>query len=179
MPAQNYVVNSLNYENTTDAKLLILLTNCHERFDSNPSKAKKIITSVNEEFKRRQKIACSVPYLFTIRQVGVLKAFGYEVGDGGVTDDKKRELILDIVVNSEIPPIDQGSPIEFKMLVKSWAEPMTRVRIRRLIKKLEHYVHEYGNYRYNHRARNHWLRDIEYLETQASSDSYNKYSVNH
>ena len=179
MTAHNSVVDSLNYGNKTDAQLLVLLKNCHERFDNNPSKAENIISLVNEEFKRRQKVACSVPYLFTIRQVGVLKAFGYEVGDGGVFDDKKREFILDIVVNSEIPPIDQGSPIEFKRVVKSWAEPKTRVRIRRLINKLEHYVHEYGNYRYNQRARNHWLRDIEYLETKASNDSYNIYSVNH
>jgi uncharacterized protein YutD len=179
MPAQNQVVDCLNYENKTDAQLLVLLKNCHERFDRNPSSAEKIISSVNYEFKRRQKVACSIPYLFTIRQVGVLKAFGYEVGDTGITDDKKRQFILDLVVKSEIPPIDQGSPIEFKRLVKSWADPKTRLRIRRLINKLEHYVHEYGNYKYNQRARNHWLRDIEYLEIQASDDSYNKYSVNH
>jgi hypothetical protein len=179
MPAQNHVVDGLNYQNKTDAELLVLLKNCHERFDRNPSGAEIIISSVNYEFKRRQKVACSIPYLFTIRQVGVLKAFGYEVGDKGITVDKKRQFILDVVVKSEIPPIDQGSPIEFKRLVKSWADPKTRGRIRRLINKLEHYVHEYGNYRYNQRARNHWLRDIEYLETKASNDSYNIYRVNH
>ena len=176
MPAQNHVVDSLNYGNKTDAQLLVLLKNCHERFDRNPSKAEKIISSINIEFKRRQKIACSVPYLFTIRQIGVLKAFGYEVGDGGVTDDKERKFILDVVVNSEIPPIDQGSPTELNRLIKSWGDPQSRLRIRRLINKLEHYVHEYGNYRYNQRARSHWLQDIDYLESKASDDAFNSLS---
>lgn len=176
MPAQNHEVDSLNYKNKTDAQLLVLLKNCHERFDKNPSKAEKIISSVNIEFKRRQKIACSVPYLFTIRQVGVLKAFGYEVGDGDITDEMERKFILDVVVNSKIPPIDQRSPIEFKRLIKSWGDPQSRLRIRRLINKLEHYVHDYGNYKYNKRARSHWLLDIDYLESKASDDAFNNLS---
>jgi len=179
MPAQNHEVDSFNYRNKTDAKLLVLLKNCHERFDTDPSKAEKIISSVNDEFRRRQKLAWSVPYLFTIRQVGVLKAFGYEVGDGGVTDNRKRMSILDVVVNSEIPPIDQGSPAEFKRLIQSWGDPKSRLRIRRLINKLEHYVHDYGSYKNNKRARSHWLQDIDYLESKASDDAFNIYSVSH
>jgi len=179
MPAQNHVVDRINYGNRTDVELLVLLKNCHERFDSNPSRAEEIISLVNKEFKRRQKVACSVPYLFSIRQIGVLKAFGYEVGDGGITDYEKRKFILDVVVNSEIPPIDQGSPGEFKRLIKSWGDPQSRLRIRRLINKLERYVHDYGNYKHNKRARSHWLQDIAYLEANASEDTFNIYGVSH
>jgi hypothetical protein len=179
MPTQNQLAGSLDYENKTDAELLILLKNCHERFDSDPSKAKKIITAVNHQFKKRQKVASSIPYLYTIRQVGVLKAFGYEVGDTGVTDDQKRQFILDVVVELEIPPIDQGSPDEFKRLIASFGEPNSRSRIRRLTKLLEHYVNEFGNYKYGKRARNHWLNDIKYLESKASKDTYNIYSMSY
>ena len=92
---------------------------------------------------------------------GVLSAFNYHVGDGGITCAKKRLEILKLIIESPIPPIKD---IQY---VEKWGEPRTAKRLKVLQRTLDGFIHYFSrntNAFQFRRAISHWEHDLRAIE---------------
>jgi len=150
----------LNLQDKTNEQLMNLLHNIIEC--SHEDEAKEAKVYLYQEWLKRNKSFISGRKTSLMRADGVLSAFRYRVGDGGVTDDGKRHRILDHVLEAPIPPILSAD------YTKKWGAPNSHARKKALLRTLYGFVSGV-NHKSEHsqdrlgRAKSHWQQDIAYV----------------
>jgi len=152
--------------NRTNEQLMTMLHNVMNHSDRAKADARKI--QLYNVWKLRNEAFCSGERVNLMPGDGVLSAFRYRVGDGGITRASKRQLILDYILEAPIPPIVD------REYTKKWGQPNSFTRMNKLIRTLKGLVAGVNNKQaYNQdsfaRAKSHWEQDIAYLENLSLS----------
>lgn len=153
-----------NLQDKTNEQLMTLLHNIMRH--SNEDRARIAKEKLYTEWHKRNKAFTSGRATSVMAAEGVLSAFRYHVGDGGVTDDKKRQQILDHVLEAPIPPIVSED------YTKKWGAPNSHARKKTLLRTLHGFISgvnhrgEYSRDRLG-RAKSHWQQDIAYVTALA------------
>lgn len=151
--------------NHSNEQLMTMLHNIMNHSDRAQANAKKV--QLYAVWELRNEAFCSGKNIETLPADGVLSAFRYKVGDGGITNAAKRQLILDYILEAPIPPIVDR---EYTM---KWGEPNSPKRKKQLIRTLKGFVSGVKRRNYSRdqflRAKTHWEEDIAYLEKQPYS----------
>ncbi len=150
-----------NLHMRTNEQLMTMLHNIMAHRDRSRAEAAK--RHLYNEWERRNQVFCSGQNMSLMDGDGVLSAFRYHVGDSGITNATKRQLILDHILEAPIPPV-----VDRKYTMK-WGNPNSPERKKRLIRTLKGLVSGVNKKTsYNQdslsRAKSHWQEDIAYLE---------------
>ena len=153
-------------QNQSNEQLMKMLHNIIGHDDRARAYAKKM--QLYNIWELRNKAFCSGQNVEVMSGDGLLSAFRYNVGDGGITQASKRQLILDHILEAPIPPLVN------KEYTEKWGKPNSPERKRRLIRTLKGFVSGvYKRTAYNQitlsRAKSHWQEDIDYLEKHSLS----------
>lgn len=151
----------MNLQNCTNEQLMTMLHNVINHSDKATANARK--TQLFSVWELRNKAFCAGQSIETISGDGVLSAFRYRVGDGGITKASKRHMILDHIIEAPIPPV-----VDREYTLK-WGQPNSPKRKKRLIRTLKGLVSGIAKRTAHNqdslsRAKSHWLEDIAYLE---------------
>ena len=165
-PANNCSLNlklekNMSLQNKTDKQLMNLLHNTMTHPDRDRANAAK--NAVYEIWSKRNTRFSRGLETRVMPWDGVLSAFGYHVGDSGISSSRKRQSILEHILEAPIPPVkDPAYPRE-------WGKPMSKARKTKLKNALKglHYgcSQRSDNDQLSYsRAMSHWQSDLEYLE---------------
>ena len=153
------------FRNKSDRDLMKLLHNAINHPDKERAMAAK--QQVYSEWARRNHLLCTgadIPITFCD---GVLKAFGYGVGDDGITRAAKRHVILDHVLEAPIPPVMDVS------YTREWGEPNSTKRRTKLLRTLKGLISGRERMKSYHqssysRAIGQWQEDLNYLSARCA-----------
>ena len=150
----------MEFKHFANEDLMTLLHNAINH--PNKERAKRVKESVYAVWKKRNQQFCSGKTVKLMQNEGVLSAFRYKVGDGGITSALKRQEILDHLLEAPIPPLVD------REYTKKWGAPNTQKRKSTLfqtIKSLAAGARNRTNTQAAYsRARNHWEADMSYLK---------------
>jgi hypothetical protein len=98
---------------------------------------------------------------------GVLSFLGYKVGQKGVTEKSRRE-ILDYAVHKRLPNVDS------KEYIQEWGMPATTVRLKKLAESLAAFARNAKRKQTAdmEQAIREWEADLEYLQSQYYKGRY-------
>ena len=141
--------------------LMKLLKNAQRM--SGSDKAEDAKTLIYEEWDARSQAFLQGKKFKSWRQTG-FSAFGYHVGDYGVTDKVTRRAILKTVMECPIPPINDP------YYVAEWGAPRSKKRVRKLIRTLHGLIANASKKGGKHRqalkrAIGDWSDDLAYLQS--------------
>lgn len=125
--------------------------------DKGADAAKSVIVAIEAEWARRLTNFRAGQYKADAPQEGVLKAIGYRVGNNGISEPKRHQL-LDFAITGTLPPV--GSPAH----MAEWGEPCSRTRyakLHRVIRVLASSARTLGNME---KAAEEWEEDLLYIE---------------
>lgn len=119
------------------------------------------------EWSRRNQLLCAGTDITIAFHDGVLKAFGYGVGDDGITSASKRQVILEHVLEAPIPPVQNVG------YTREWGTPNSTKRKTKLLNALKglisgrermksYYQSSYA------RAIGQWQEDLNYLSARCA-----------
>lgn len=150
-----------NLHNHSNEQLMVMLHNIMKHGSSAAADTRK--AALYQEWATRNQCFCSGQDTHVMAGDGVLSAFGYRVGDNGITRAAKRQLILDHVLEAPIPPLVS------KDYTKKWGRPNTTNRKETLLRTLKGLVSGVNKRRAYMRdsyarAKSHWEQDIEYIQ---------------
>lgn len=123
----------------------------------NADKARSLILQINETWEARLKAAKAGSFKAETPEVGILKAVGYHVGMSSLKQNRRREL-LDQVMSDTLPFV--GSPA----YMFEWGQPLTRGRYRKLHRVLTVFRSGALHDERMEEAVRHWSEDLEYIE---------------
>ena len=119
-----------------DNKLLVLFHNAQDILSGRRKapkekvrKAQIVINAIEKEWQLRVQLAATGDYKGTLPDIGMLKTFGYTVGNNGEPKWHRKDL-LRIVFESELPLV--SSPA----YTLEWGKPKTRKRFNKLQRTL-------------------------------------------
>lgn len=124
---------------------------------TNVINARAVISAIEAEWARRLASFHAGQYKAETPPEGVLKAIGYRVGNNGLPEARRHQL-LDFAITGILPPV--GSPA----YMAEWGAPKTRVRyakLHRVIRVLASSAHTLGNMEI---AGEDWEADLKYIE---------------
>ena len=148
-------------EHKTSEDLMKMLHNIIRRQNESVAQEKKVI--LYNEWSNRNESFLNGRNIKIMSADGVLSAFGYRVGDGGVTKASRRQSILKHIMEAPIPPIVS---VEY---TKAWGKPNTSLRKKKLLKTLKGFIYgvkqrsSYAQHSYE-RAVSHWKQDLDYIQ---------------
>ena len=150
----------MSLKTKNDKELMTLLHNAINYPDQEKGMAAK--RRVYAEWDRRNRLFCggsNIPITF---RDGVLKAFGYGVGDDGITRAAKRHVILDHVLEVPIPPVKD------KWYTLEWGQPNSNKRKAKLLTTLKGLINSRESMASYHqpsysRAISQWKDDLNYI----------------
>ena len=148
--------------NKSNEDLMRLLKNAQRM--SGSRKAEDAKTLIYKEWGARSQAFLQGKKVQIMEADGVLSAFGYHVGDYGVTDKVTRRAILATVMESPIPPINDP------YYVAEWGAPRSKRRARKLIRTLHGLIANASKKGGKHRqalkrAIGDWSDDLAYLQS--------------
>ena len=150
----------MNVQHHTNESLMTMLHNAINH--PNKAKAELTKTQVYAEWKKRNELFCSGSDVEIMPGEGLLSAFRYRVGDGGVTNASKRQQILNHVLDAPVPPLVD------RQYTKKWGSPNSRKRKSTLLQTIKRLASGAGKRTSTQasysRARSHWEADMMYLE---------------
>ena len=155
-------------ENRTNQQLMTMLHNTISHEDRPRALAAK--NRIYAVWAQRNQKFLSGEEVEMMDADGVLSAFGYHVGDNGITNATKRHVILNHVLEAPIPPIKD------KEYTIKWGRPQSIRRAKTLVSTLYGLVQSvrrrnaYNQTQYQ-RAMTHWQEDIAYLENLPHSSN--------
>ncbi len=152
---------NLNLQNRSNQQLMVMLHNIMQHQDRAAAETRKKI--LYQELANRNRAFCSGQDIDVMPSDGALSAFGYHVGDGGITRAEKRQLILKCVLEAPIPPVVDRD------YTQSWGLPNSVSRKEKLLRTLKGLASGVKSRRaYTHdsyaRALSHWEQDIKYVQ---------------
>ncbi len=156
-------VSNMPIHNHSNDQLMTMLHNIMNHNNRAEADVKKI--QLYSVWELRNQAFCSGKNIKTITADGVLSAFRYKVGDGGIANAAKRQLILDHILEAPIPPT-----VDMEYTMK-WGEPKSTERKNQLIRTLKGLISGVNKRNYSRdkflRAKAHWEEDLTYLEEQS------------
>ena len=152
---------NMNLQNRSSQELMVMLHNIMRAQDTDAAKTRKKI--LYQELANRNRALCSGQNIDVMPSDGALSAFGYHVGDRGITKAEQRQLILTYLLEAPMPPVVD------REYTKSWGSPNSLSRKEKLLKTLKglasgakkRRAHERDSYE---RALSHWEQDIKYVQ---------------
>ena len=157
----------MDFSNKTYNELMVMLGNITNALNDPESAQHRIDRAlflkdkVFQEFSIRTNELRDNRHCPVMAADGVLSAFNYRVGDNGITSAEERLVILKLIIESPIPPINN---IEY---VEKWGEPCTPKRLRTLQRTISGLIHNRRRngrqFRYR-RAIGHWENDLRTIE---------------
>lgn len=143
----------------SDNELSRLFDNAQDRSlkGQDPHADGEAIRAIEAEWARRLQAWQAGRYKADTPPEGVLKAIGYRVGNNGLPENRRRQL-LDFAITGTLPPV--GSPAH----MAEWGGPLSRTRyakLHRVIRVLASSAHAMGNMEV---AAQDWEADLVYLE---------------
>ena len=144
----------------TDKELMNLLHNTMIHPDRDRAEAKK--SEVYKVWSWRNKSFSSGHKLPTMPWDGVLSAFGYRVGDHGISSASRRQLILNHIIEAPIPPVKNPQ------YLRDWGLPSSIKRKRKLKNTLKALYKGTSKRSTNRdisyeKAIKHWKEDLDYV----------------
>ena len=94
---------NMNLQNRSSQELMVMLHNIMRAQDTAAAKTRKKI--LYQELANRNRALCSGKNIDVMPSDGALSAFGYHVGDGGITRAEQRQLILTYLLEAPMPPV--------------------------------------------------------------------------
>ena len=125
--------------------------------NNNVTDARAVISAIEAEWARRLDGYHAGQYKAETPPEGVLRAIGYRVGNNGLAEAKRHQL-LDFAITGTLPPV--GSPA----YIAEWGAPKTRRRyakLHRVIRVLASSANTLGNMEV---AAADWEADLKYIE---------------
>ena len=120
-----------------DKDLLRLFVNAQQivngRSKGPEEQAQAVINKIQSEWKSRLTRARAGNYKASLPEIGMLKTFGYSVGESGERKEVRREA-LQMVFDSELPLV--GSPA----YTVEWGEPRSRKRVDKMKRSLAAFI---------------------------------------
>ena len=152
---------NLNLQNRSNQQLMVMLHNIMQHQDRAAAETRKKV--LYQELANRNRAFCSGQDIDVMPSDGALSAFGYHVGDSGITRAEKRKLILKCVLEAPIPPVVDRD------YTQSWGLPNSvsrKEKLLRTLKGLASGVKNRGAYAHDSYARalSHCEQDIEYVQ---------------
>ena len=152
---------NMNLQNRSSQELMVMLHNIMRAQDTDAAKTRKKI--LYQELANRNRALCSGKNIDVMPSDGALSAFGYHVGDGGITRAEQRQLILTYLLEAPMPPVVDRD------YTQSWGLPNSvsrKEKLLRTLKGLASGVRNRGAYAYDRYARalSHWEQDIKYVQ---------------
>ena len=144
----------------TDKDLLTLFNNAHNLLDNSQSKdAIAVIDKIQVVWFERLQLAKKGKYKATSPDIGMLKSFQYAVGNDGLSQ-KKRQNILNMIFNSDLPVV--GSPA----YTLEWGEKKSKKRYYKINRTLNSLLSSATSNKREgwEKAVIEWREDIEYIE---------------
>ena len=158
----------MDLSNKTYEDLMRMLTNVwnvlnnQDRYDSSQiSKANFRKKRIYEEFSKRTLDFKQNKSYSVMNADGVLSAFGYHVGDYGISCPNKRFLILKLIIDCTIPPIKDAQ------YINKWGTPCSAKRMETLQRTLRGFIistRRKNNCFQFRRALKHWEHDLAAIE---------------
>lgn len=142
-----------------DNKLSVLFQNAQDMIlkGRDAQAARTILAAIEAEWGRRLQAWQAGRYKADAPPEGVLRAIGYRVGNNGISEARRHQL-LDFAITGTLPPV--GSPAH----MAEWGTPRSRTRyakLHRVIRVLASSAHTLGTME---RAAEEWEADLEYIE---------------
>ena len=152
---------NMNLQNRSSQELMVMLHNIMRAQNTAAAKTRKKI--LYQELANRNRALCSGKNIDVMPSDGALSAFGYHVGDGGITRSEQRQLILTYLLEAPMPPVVDRDYTE------SWGFPSSISRKEKLLRTLKGLAsgakkrRAHGRVSYE-RALSHWEQDIKYVQ---------------
>lgn len=125
--------------------------------NNNVTDARAVISAIEAEWARRLDDYNAGQYKAETPPEGVLRAIGYRVGNNGLPEAKRHQL-LDFAITGTLPPV--GSPA----YIAEWGAPKTwrrYAKLHRVIRGLATSANTLGNMEV---AAADWEADLKYIE---------------
>ena len=148
----------------SDKELMSLLHNALKHQDKKLTT--QVISEIYKVWRSRAVLAQLGEYKTDLDADGVLSAFGYHVGNFGITDAGQRQKLLALIFEADLPPV--LSP-EY---ILEWGQPSSKQRLRKLSRVLRGLVSskskQVPNKKSLKRAVDHWKDDLSFLAQRFS-----------
>ena len=155
----NYCKARFTMINKSDQTLISYYKRCYELQNQRPDALGKM-QEIENTWKSRLELVKNNQYEFDIENEGMLAAFGYHVGDFGITDNRVRHKLLDIIMNSKyLPPIHMNTT----MYTYEWGLNDIKKRIRKIKRFFHGEIEAAKNRKTMKRAVSHWQCDLNYI----------------
>ena len=141
-----------------DKKLLKLFVNAAKRLDSD-ERASIVLAEIQKEWNKRKEQAEKGLYKADMPDIGMLKTFGYAVGNSGV-DKKDRIELLTLIFVSDLPLV--GSPA----YTAEWGNKCSQERLTKLDRTLRTLIFKAKKDGTWDKAIDEWKDDLGYVRNE-------------
>ena len=148
-----------NIPNMDDNRLSVLFFNAQKLISEGKrlEEAKSVVQAVQTEWRKRLEAFRQGGYRADTPEEGVLKTVGYKVGNDGIGEAMRHQL-LDFVMTGTLPPV--GSPAH----MEEWGEPHSTTRYRKLHRVIRVLASSGKHFENMRKAVQEWEDDLLYLE---------------